>query len=90
MSLSLTCCTVEVYRTQMGHKQINGHRFPSEITCVRFLEIHFSEKGHVRFFRMFLKLFSAIILGVRNISVRNFRTFTVTLKIKKSCRLKSM
>ena len=37
------------------------------------LEIHFSKKKvSVRFFRMFLKLFSAIILGVRN-----FRVFEI-------------
>ena len=36
------------------------------------LEIHFSKKVSVRFFRMFLKLFSVIILGVRN-----FRVFEI-------------
>ena len=47
--------------------------FPPKITCVRnFRNSLFKKKVSVRFFRMFLKLFSAIILGVRN-----FRVFEI-------------
>ena len=68
MSIPLTCCTVEVYRTQM-----DGHRFLPKITCVRnFRNSLIPKKGSVRFFRMFKKIFSVIILGVRN-----FRVFEI-------------
>ena len=30
VQLAESCCTVEVYRSQMGHKQINGHRFSAK------------------------------------------------------------
>ena len=55
-----------------GTKRLMDIDFPPKITCVRNLEFHFFKKGQCSIFRMFLKLFSAIILGVRN-----FRVFEI-------------
>ena len=58
MSLPLPCCTVEVYRTQMG--QIDKRTSISRRKHVVFvmLEIHFSEKGQCSIFKDVLKIIS--------------------------------
>ena len=45
MSLPLTRCTVEVYRTQMGQTDKRTSIFRRKSCVFVILEIHFSEKG---------------------------------------------
>ena len=67
-----------------GSYVINLCMFDCEITCVpNYRTSLFKKKGSVRFFRMFSKLFSAIILGVRN-----FRVFQI-LEHLPYCQLQS-
>ena len=72
MSIPLTCCTVEVYRTQMGQTD-KRTSISAEITCVRNVRNSlFRKRAVFDFLGCFKKLFSVIILGVRN-----FRVFEI-------------
>ena len=56
MSLPLTCCTVEVYRIQMGQIGKRTSIFRRKHVVFVILEIHFSKKGQCSIFKDVLKI----------------------------------
>ena len=55
MSLPITCCTIEVYRTQMGQTDKRTSIFHQKLRVFVILEIHFPEKGQCLIFQDVLK-----------------------------------